>query len=434
MNARTARGVAASCLLLSVSAGAQEAALTDRYLDPSGGLTLSQAIAEGLRREPNLRAARLEIEAARGERRQAALRPNPSVSAERREEIGGTDNQTTIGLDLPLDLFRRRARVAVADTAVVVTERAVEDRERLVAADVREKVGHVLAAVRRLAVLNDLAESSRRTVALLESRVREGAAPPLDRDVASVDLQRLLAGRELAIGRADAAITNLKPLLGLSAQTPLRLHDTLDAVVTADGAVVETAADSGARSDVREAQARVEEAAARVALVRQEAKPDVGFFASYMRMDSGFPQSAFGAAGALEPVHGIFNNVAGGLRIVVPVFNRNQGTRAAATARREGAERGLEARRLAADSEITAARARDAAAKRALAVYSAETRTLARHNLDVVRETYQLGRATLFDVLNEQRRYLDFESGYIDALEEAFSARTALQRATGEVR
>ena len=69
-----------------------------------------------------------------------------------------------------------------------------------------------------------------------------------------------------------------------------------------------------------------------------------------------------------------------------------------------------------------------------MALYSRETRELARRNLDVVRETYQLGRATLFDVLNEQRRYLDFESGYTDALAEAFASRTALQRATGVIR
>ena len=63
-----------------------------------------------------------------------------------------------------------------------------------------------------------------------------------------------------------------------------------------------------------------------------------------------------------------------------------------------------------------------------------DARTLARKNLEVVRDTYALGRATLFDVLNEQRRYLDFENAYTDALAEAFAAQTALQRATGDVR
>ena len=418
------------CLVRTTSA--QESATASRYLDPAG-LTVAQAIAEGLRQEPGLREARLAIEAARGERLQAALRPNPMVSGERREQVGGGDNQTTIGVELPLDLFRRDARITVADHSVTVMERSAEDRERLLAAEIRERIGVVLAAVRRLEVLDALVDASRRTVDLLAARVSEGAAPPLDRDVATVELQRLRASRELAVGQADAAVAELKPLLGRPPQSPLKLRDSLEAAVAGDSAeALAVAADR--RADVLAAEAEVALAEARTAQVRQEAKPDVGIFGSYMRMDSGFPQSAFGTGGALEPIRGIFHNVSGGLRVTVPLFNRNQGSRAAALARGEGARHNLEARRLAVGSEIEAAQARAAAARRALAAFSVDTRALARRNLDVVRETYQLGRATLFDVLNEQRRYLDFESGYTDALADAFTARTAVQRATGVIR
>jgi outer membrane protein, heavy metal efflux system len=435
MRARAACGIAAICWIArATSAATQEPAPIRGYLDPSNGLTLAQAIDEALRQEPGIREARAGIEAARGERRQAAVRPNPSVSAERREEIGGTDNQTMIGLELPLDLFRRTARIAVADRTVAVIERSTEDRERMLAADVRERVGVVVAAVRRLEVLDRLVEASRRTLDLLGARVREGAAPPLDRNVASVELQRLRASRELAIGQADAAVAELKPLLGLSSQSPVTLRDSLEAIVTADAPAPAVMPDGGRRQDVLEAEAQLAAADARIAQARQEAKPDVGVFASYMRMDSGFPQIGFGPEGGLEPIRGIFHNVAGGVRVVLPIFNRNQGLLAAARARQEGAERALDARRLAAASDVAAAQARDAAARRALALYSTDARTLARQNLDVVRETYQLGRASLFDVLNEQRRYLEFENGYTDALAEAFASRTALQRATGVVR
>jgi hypothetical protein len=51
-----------------------------------------------------------------------------------------------------------------------------------------------------------------------------------------------------------------------------------------------------------------------------------------------------------------------------------------------------------------------------------------------MRETYTLGRVALFDVVNEQRRYLEFESSYTDVLAELFAAVTALRGATGEVR
>jgi cobalt-zinc-cadmium efflux system outer membrane protein len=433
MRARAACGIAATCwIALATSATGQESASIRRYIDPSNGLTLSQAVAEALRQEPGIREARAGIEAARGERSQAALRRNPSVSAERREEVGGGDNQTMIGLELPLDLFRRGARMTVADRAVAVMERTAGDRERMLATGVRERVGVVAASVRRLEVLDRLVEASRRTVELLEARVREGAAPPLDRDVAFIELQRLRATRELAIGQADAAVAELKPLLGLSSQSSVTLRDSLEAIVTGD-ASDPPVPEGGQRQDVLEAEAQLAAAEARITEARQEARPAVGVFAGYTRMDSGFPQTAFGREGGLEPIHGIFHNVGGGVRIVLPVFNRNQGLLAAARARREGAERALDARRLAAASDVAAAQARDAASRRALALYSTGARTLAMQNLDVVRETYQLGRATLFDVLNEQRRFLEFENGYTDALAEAFAARTALLRATGVV-
>ncbi|HYT69051.1 MAG TPA: TolC family protein [Vicinamibacterales bacterium] len=422
-----------SLLLTGMPAAAQEPATATRYIDPVAGLTIAQAIDQGLRQEPGLRETRTAIGAARGERRQAALRPNPMVSAERREEVGGGDNQTMIGVELPLDLFRRGARVEAADRTIAVTERAAEDRERLLAAEIRDRIGIVLAAARRLDVLDALVEASRRTVELLDARVREGAAPPIDRDVATVELQRLRANRELAIGQADAAVAELKPLLGVAPESALKLRNSLEASATGDSAESD-AAPTTRRADVLEAEAQVAAAEARVVQVRQEAKPDIGVFASYMRMDAGFPQLAFGSSGALQPIHAIFHNAAGGVRVTVPVFNRSQGALAAARARSESAAYNLEARRLTAGAEVAAARARDAAARRALTGYSSEARKMALRNLDVFRETYQLGRATLLDVLNEQRRYLDFETGYTDALAEAYAARAALQRATGVVR
>jgi outer membrane protein TolC len=58
--------------------------------------------------------------------------------------------------------------------------------------------------------------------------------------------------------------------------------------------------------------------------------------------------------------------------------------------------------------------------------------SLAKQNLDVVRQTYELGRGTLLDVLTEQRRYLDVERAYTDALREAYEANAALKQALGD--
>jgi outer membrane protein TolC len=69
-----------------------------------------------------------------------------------------------------------------------------------------------------------------------------------------------------------------------------------------------------------------------------------------------------------------------------------------------------------------------------LNVYSQDTRALAKKNLDVIGQSYDLGRVRLFDVLNERRRYLETERAYTTALREAYDARQALRKALGEVR
>jgi cobalt-zinc-cadmium efflux system outer membrane protein len=51
-------------------------------------------------------------------------------------------------------------------------------------------------------------------------------------------------------------------------------------------------------------------------------------------------------------------------------------------------------------------------------------------NLDVVRQTYELGSKTLIDYLGEQRRFIDLQNGYIDALLDTYKSRVEVERAT----
>jgi cobalt-zinc-cadmium efflux system outer membrane protein len=412
-------------------------ALAPRYLDTVTGLTLPDAIGRALGHEPAIRAARTEIDVARGMRLQAALRPNPTASFMQQEEPTGADNQTKVEVQWPLDLFRRPGRVALADREVEATERAVADRERLLVADVRMKYGEVAGALRELAVSDDLVAATVRQSALVRARVDQGSTPPLERNMVDVEVRRLEAERLLQAGKVEAALVALKRLLGVSAEERLQVRDTLESLVQTDvtialppGAVPAV----GSRPDVQEAEARLRVADARIERARREGRLDISLFGAYMRMDAGFPQQGVNSKGDLERVRGLFHYVSGGAMVTVPLRNRNQGEIASAQAMRVGAEATVAAVQLTAQAEVAAARARDDYARRAIGVYAEGARSLARQNLDVVTETYELGRATVFDVLNEQRRYLDLERAYTSALREAYDARTALRRAVGEVR
>ena len=411
----------------------------DRYVDPAGGLSLEAAIALALKQEPALRAARTSIDAALARGRQAALRANPTATFERREEPGGTDNQTMVGVQLPLELFRRGARVNVAESEVAVSRFEVADRERLMTADVRARYGDVLVAIRELQVLDGLLSAGRRQLDIVGARVKEGAAPPLERDLLDVEVGRLTSDQRLQIGRVDSRLVELRRAVGLLPDAPVTVSETLEAVVEREAAAPgsrfpETHDVVRNHVHVRTAAARVAAADARIRQSQSEGRFDVSVFGTYMRMDAGFPQRAFGPGASLEPIRGVFNYVAGGAMVMVPVFNRNQGAVAAARAERAGAEAEREAAVLHAHADLMSARIEDTAAHDAVAQYRDGARRLAQQNVRVVAETFQLGRLTVFEVLSEQRRYLDVEKSFTDALRAAFEARTRLQLALGEVR
>jgi len=399
----------------------------------SQAVTVEQLVAVALERSPDLQAARAELGVVAGEVTQAALRPNPMLAASQEQGRGGMMT-TSVGVEWPLDLFRRPARVAAARSTGEVTALAIRDRERLVASMVREQAGRLLAAQRTLDVINESLMAARRMRDLLDRRVTEGGTPKLDANLAAVEAMRLEAEAALAGGDVAAALIELKATVGLAPDAPLMLADTLEALaaVPPTPRLTPTAA-LEARPDLREAIARINVADLRAQAARQEARTDVTLAAGYTRSAFGFDLFGIDARGTSMRIHDIFHTVTIGARVNLPVNNRSQGTLAAIEAERKGAEALFAARQRAARAEIDAASARERETRRAVELYATTIRSLARQNVEVMLEAYDLGRFPLSDVLTEQRRYLDVEAGYTDVLMRAYDARTAVARAYGEI-
>ena len=419
------------------SPGRNQQGTATTYLDALNGLTMDDAVARALDREPSLRATRAQLDVSRGVQAQAGRRPNPSLSFSQLEEPAGTDNQTRVEVQWPLDLFRKAGRVAVADGDLDAAQLGATDRERLLAAGVRTKYGEVVTAVRALSITEELLAANTRQRNLVAARVEEGATPPLDRDMLRVEVQRLAAEGFVQAGNVERRLIELKRLLGLPPDAALMLRESLEQLVRREPPVASTGGDletATSRPDVKQAEAQVAVAEAQIDRAQREGQLDLSLFGMYMRSDAGFPQRGFGPTGDLEQVRGVFHYWSAGAMVTVPLLNRNQGAVAAARAERTAAAAQVDAARLTAQAEIAAARARNTNARRALDAYGAEAVGLARQNLDIVRQTYELGRGTLLDVLNEQRRYLDLERVYTDVLREAFEARQTLKEALGEIR
>lgn len=397
-------------------------------------VTVDQLVAIALERAPALQAARAETGVAAGRVAQSALRPNPMLSSSHEHEPGGMQI-TALDVEWPLDLFRRPARVAVARGEADVLALTIRDRERQLAAAVREQAGRMLAAQRTVEVTSEMLASARRTRDLLDRRVSEGGSTKVDANLATIEALRFEADVTAATGELEAARIELKALVGLEPDAPLVLSDSLEALVrAARSPQMTSAAALEARPDLREAIARIGLADARIDQARRDGRSEVTLVGGVARNFLTFPQYGLDERQALVPIQNSFLTYKVGVAVTLPVNNRNQGALASAAAEREAADAFFEARQRAARAEIDAALAREREARRAVDVYATNVRGLARENVDIVLEGYDLGRFPLTDVLAEQRRYLEVEAGYTSALTRAYEASAAVALAFGDTR
>jgi cobalt-zinc-cadmium efflux system outer membrane protein len=395
-------------------------------------VTVDELVTRALADNPDVRAVRLDVEAAEGRLRQAGLRPNPML------DLGGQkalspDNNLTVGVTVPLDLNgRKEGRVGVAEREVEIKRALVRERERRLRADVRMKAGELLAAQRNLGVTDDLLRVNREAFGLIGERARQGAVPPLEASLLEVEVNRLDASQRLLAGRVEVLTVQLKSLAGMPPDVALTLRGELAGPPLAiDRAEAVREALAG-RADLDAARAKAAMATAQVRKERAEGRWDASINVGYQRQDFGFPLNGLTSSGATRPIQDVFHYFGGGVSITLPVRNQNQGNIAAAIATAKAAERRVDGAVLTVRQEVEAAFAQYAAAARSLAVYERGVRDTAQRNLDVVRQTYQLGRTTLLDVIAEQRRFIDVEIGYTESLKQVYDAAVDVDRAVGK--
>ncbi len=425
------RGAVLLSALVVASIAAGTAAAQPSGAVVSDGLTVDELVARAVAENPELRAARAELDAAVGRVQQAGLRPNPMLDVGFQRALG-PDNNLMVGVALPLDLNgRKEGRVGVAERELDLRRAQVAERERRLRADVRMKAGEVLAARRTLATTAELLTANRRALDVVRDRVRQGAAPALDENLQLLEVSRLEAAEVAQRGRLEIAGLLLRIVAGLAPGPALDLRGALAVEPPALDADVATREALAQRADAAVARAEVAAASARVRKEEAEARWDASVNVGYQRQDSGFDLMGLTSSGATRPIQDVFHYFGAGVSITLPVRNRNQGNIAAARAETRAAGQRQEMVALTIRQEVAAALAQHAAARRALELYERQVRVVAGRTLDVVRQSYELGRGSLLDVIAEQRRFLEVETGYTEALKQAYDAVVEIERAVG---
>lgn len=420
--------VVIAVLALALPAVGQRA--SPSVLDPVSGRTSEDLVARALAQNGEILAGGRQVAAARGGVTQAALKANPSVAFTESQEVAGGQNNFMIGGSLPLELYHRRERrIEVAQSGVNMTEFDQAERERRLRTEVEMKFGEVLASARNLQVAEDLLDLNKKALDLTQTRADQGAIPPLDANLLRVEVNRIDAMRVDLESKLGVGVLELKSLVGMKPDEDLRLKGSLDGLFADPDIAIQRVLES--RPDILSARAAEQVASARLRQAETEARPDASISATYQRMDSSFNVNGLNAAGQPRPIQGIFHFLAVGVSINLPVRNKNQGAIETAAAQVDEAKRRREYAELIATREVSAAVLAREKAQEGLRIFRDGVRGQASQNLEVVRKTYELGRTQLLDVIAEQRRFIDIEMGYTEALSRYYQANVRVRTVTG---
>ncbi len=420
---------------MATSGAGPNPSITSLYFDPLQGNSSEDLVLRALQSNGELAAARLEVERARARLRQAGFRPNPTVEIEQSTgRLAGSpgESATSVGVTLPLELGgQRRRRVELARAELEASESEVADRERRLAGEVLALYAEALSALRELSITEEMGGIDLEMARFVQARVNEGETAPLELSLLQVEVDRLRSRRALVEGRLRAALVRLKALVGIPLEEPLKLREDLTDLIhplrqppgTLDAAV-EIALRT--RPDLRLSRLNEEVARAGLRLARAQAAPDVAVSARYStdRSLTDLPEP-------LAPVPDTSRALTFGVSVGIPVFNRNQGGKMEAAVAITQATRRREFLEQTVRAEVQSAYTRYEAARAAVSTFELGVIGRSTHNLSVMRAAYAEGAFTITEVLAEQRRLLDSQRDFTEALSERYNALADLLTAMG---
>jgi len=389
------------------------------------GLTLDQALAEALDRNPVLAVERNEIGIAAGALRQARVYPfNPELGLEGgagrarlRDDATGRDiDSKSAGFSQAIPIRGQWGlRVRSAEAGLSRANAFVKDVERQVAGDVLRTFGDVLVGQERVALAREIVALTTEVRDTAAKLLEAGAVPQLDMLRASVELERAKNRRVSEERNLGTAQRDLALLLGRDPSAPVRAEGPLTFPVPAgDLAALQREARAN-RPDRVAAQAAARVAAAELEVVKAERLfPEVRVG---LRYDESRDFEAVNRSGLLT------------LSIPLPLFNRRQGDteRATAELRRQEAQVALIERRI--EKDVASAWQQVAASAEVAGAYVSRILPEQDRNFRLLREGYNLGEFRITDVFVGQREFIDAREAHLAAVAELNAAIAELYRA-----
>lgn len=409
-------------LLLATAALSHAGPATD-VEEPSGALTLRQALALALTRSPELVSVGFDIRIAEARVLQAKLLPNPDAELTS-ENIAGSNryanarrSENTLLLGQLIELGgKRRARVREAAFGRDLATFDYETKKREVFLKTADQFIEVLAGQRRVQITDDLVRLANDFAPAIEKRVEAGKASELERTRFDLAVASARIDSEQAKHDLLAARQRLAALWGSTKPRFASAVGDLDSVPPTPS--LETLA-SRLTANPRLARFGAEIAQREAALAREKATafPDVTLRAGPRQINETKDTTAVVA-----------------LSVPLPLWNRNQGNIGAARERvaKASAEQAVAAAALM--TELNDAYQNLARARSTISILRENVLPGAESALKATNEGYEAGRFSYLEVLDARRTIGGARTQYLQAVTDYHKARHAVEALTADPR
>lgn len=389
--------------------------------DPTGDLTLRDALALALMQNPRLAAFSWEVRAHEAQALQAGLRPNPEFALEVENFAGAGDfrrfdgSETTVTLSQLLELGGKRSkRRSVARLERDLAAWDYETGRIDVLTDVTKAFVAVLAAQERVSLAEELIRVADQVLESVARRVQAGAVSPVEETRARVELATSRVERETAVRELTAARKRLAATWASSSPSFSRASGDLERTATPPPleALVQRI---DKNPDLARWDTELEAQGAVVALEKAHRVPDVNLGAG-IRHISEVGDNAF----VLE------------VAIPLPLFDRNQGAARAAEHRLARAQAERRAAGVQIRTELAAVYEDLAAAFDQVVALRGEILPEAQRASSTAHDAYLRGLFRFTDVLDTQRTLFELRGRYFSALARYHSAVADVERLIAE--
>ncbi len=439
-------------------------------------LTLADAVALALERNPGLAAFSWDIRAAEARQIQAKLRPNPellveaedlrlgrgpgtrtsrrttgwsanglSSQTERESESGArsgfSESQFTVSLSQLIELGGKRAKrmqLASRDRDVAAWDYEVTRADVL--KQVSQAFVEVLVAQQRVALDDELVRLAEQVVQTVSARVDAGRVSPLEATKAETALSVARVEANRSRRGLDSVRARLAALWGDKEARFEVAEGDLDTVRDTPG-LDELVKDIDKNPDLARWRAELEKRRTAISVEKSKAVPDLTVSAGFRMTgmpDSDFRSRGFGSdgfsrsTGSSRSDSNWDNSVVLGFSVPLPLFNRNQGSikEAEHLAAKAGEER--RATDVQVHATLTESYQNLSAAFTAITSLKDNILPAATQTFSSINEAYRQGKFGYLDVLDAQRTLFQARQQYLDALATYHQSIAEIERIIGK--